>query len=319
MRLLVTGGAGFIGSNFVHKVIGNPDIQSLVVLDSLTYAGNRNNLNAVDNLKKFTFIHGDICEISLVNDITSDIDVIVHFAAESHVDRSIINPSQFVITNVLGTQNLLNAALLNNVKKFIHVSTDEVYGSITEGSWTEDFPVNPNSPYSASKASSDLIALSYFKTFDLDVRITRCSNNYGPYQFPEKVIPLFITNLIKGKQIPIYGTGENIRDWIHVNDHCLGIEKVIEYGKPGEIYNLGGGNEITNLKLAHIILDEFELSADKIEYVKDRKGHDYRYSVSCDKAIEKLGWRPNVNFHEGISETINWYKDNTKWWENLKN
>jgi len=319
MKLLVTGGAGFIGSNFIHKVIGNSDIQSLAVLDALTYAGNRNNLKSVDNSKKFTFIHGNICEISLVNNITRDIDVIVHFAAESHVDRSIVNPSQFVTTNVLGTQNLLNAALLNNVKKFIHVSTDEVYGSIPEGSWTEEFPLNPNSPYSASKASSDLIALSYFKTFGLDVRVTRCSNNYGPFQFPEKFIPRLITNLIKGEKIPIYGSGNNIRDWIHVSDHCAGIENVIDHGKPGEIYNFGGGNEITNLNLAHIILNEFSLGSDRIEYVEDRKGHDYRYSVSYDKAMKKLGWKPIMNFNEGMSKTISWYKNNTKWWENLKN
>jgi dTDP-glucose 4,6-dehydratase len=319
MKLLVTGGAGFIGSNFVHKVIGNSEIQSLVVLDALTYAGNRNNLKSVDNSDKFTFIHGNICEISLVNDITKDLDVIVHFAAESHVDRSILNPSQFVTTNVLGTQNLLNAALLNNVKKFIHVSTDEVYGSIPEGSWTEEFPLNPNSPYSASKASSDLIALSYFKTFGLDVRVTRCSNNYGPFQFPEKFIPRLITNLIKGEKIPIYGSGNNIRDWIHVSDHCAGIETVIDHGKPGEIYNFGGGNKITNLNLAHIILNEFSLGSDRIEYVEDRKGHDYRYSVSYDKAMKKLGWKPIMNFNEGMSKTISWYKNNTKWWENLKN
>jgi len=319
MKLLVTGGAGFIGSNFVRKSINNPNFKTVTVLDSLTYAGNLNNLNEVISSEKFIFIEGDICNSEIVSDVTKDIDVIINFAAESHVDRSIINPGQFLKTNILGTQNLLEAAVINKVGKFIQISTDEVYGSINEGSWTEDWPLSPNSPYSASKASADLLVLSYYKTFGLNVSITRCSNNYGPYQFPEKIIPLFVTNLLKKKKLPIYGNGKNIRDWIHVDDHCAGIEKTIQLGQPGEIYNFGGGNEITNIELANKILDYFNLSSDQIEYVQDRKGHDLRYSVSFNKALNKLGWKPTKDFKDGLLETIEWYKSNTKWWENLKN
>jgi len=319
MKLLVTGGAGFIGSNFIRKSINNPNFKTVTVLDSLTYAGNLNNLNEVISSEKFIFIEGDICNSEIVSDVTKDIDVIINFAAESHVDRSIINPGQFLKTNILGTQNLLEAAVINKVGKFIQISTDEVYGSINEGSWTEDWPLSPNSPYSASKASADLLVLSYYKTFGLNVSITRCSNNYGPYQFPEKIIPLFVTNLLKKKKLPIYGNGKNIRDWIHVDDHCAGIEKTIQLGQPGEIYNFGGGNEITNIELANKILDYFNLSSDQIEYVQDRKGHDLRYSVSFNKALNKLGWKPTKDFKDGLLETIEWYKSNTKWWENLKN
>jgi dTDP-glucose 4,6-dehydratase len=319
MKLLVTGGAGFIGSNFVRKNINNPDFESITVLDSLTYAGNLKNLSDVMNSNKFIFIQGDICDLEIVSGVTKGIDVIINFAAESHVDRSIINPSQFLKTNVFGTQNLLQAALINKVGRFIQISTDEVYGSIKEGSWTEDWPLSPNSPYSASKASADLLVLSYYKTFGLNVSITRCSNNYGPYQFPEKIIPLFVTNLLKNKKLPVYGNGKNIRDWIHVDDHCAGIEKTVRLGQPGEIYNFGGGNEITNIELANKILDCFHLSSDEIEYVQDRKGHDLRYSVSFDKALNKLGWKPTKDFTDGLLETIEWYKSNAKWWENLKN
>jgi len=319
MKLLVTGGAGFIGSNFIRKSINNPNFKTVTVLDSLTYAGNLNNLNEVISSEKFIFIKGDICNSEIVSDVTKGIDVIINFAAESHVDRSIINPGQFLKTNILGTQNLLEAAVINKVGKFIQISTDEVYGSINEGSWTEDWPLSPNSPYSASKASADLLVLSYYKTFGLNVSITRCSNNYGPYQFPEKIIPLFVTNLLKKKKLPIYGNGKNIRDWIHVDDHCAGIEKTIQLGQPGEIYNFGGGNEITNIELANKILDYFNLSSDQIEYVQDRKGHDLRYSVSFNKALNKLGWKPTKDFKDGLLETIEWYKSNTKWWENLKN
>ena len=319
MKLLVTGGAGFIGSNFVRKNINNPNFESITVLDSLTYAGNLKNLSDVMNSNKFIFIQGDICDLEMVSGVTKGIDVIINFAAESHVDRSIINPSQFLKTNVLGTQNLLQAALINKVGRFVQISTDEVYGSIKEGSWTEDWPLSPNSPYSASKASADLLVLSYYKTFGLNVSITRCSNNYGPYQFPEKIIPLFVTNLLKNKKLPVYGNGKNIRDWIHVDDHCAGIEKTVQLGEPGEIYNFGGGNEITNIELANKILDCFHLSSDEIEYVQDRKGHDLRYSVSFDKALNKLGWKPTKDFTDGLLETIEWYKGNAKWWENLKN
>ena len=319
MKLLVTGGAGFIGSNFVRKYINDSQYQSITVLDSLTYAGNLENLAKVINSKKLKFIQGDICDADVATNATQGIEVIINFAAESHVDKSILNPNQFLQTNVIGTQNLLQAAVKNQARRFIQISTDEVYGSIDEGSWSEDWPLMPNSPYSASKASADLLVLSYLKTYDLDVCITRCSNNYGPYQFPEKIIPLFITNLIQNKKVPIYGEGYNIRDWIHVDDHCAGIEKTIRLGKSGEVYNFGGGNEITNLQLANKILDHFNLSSDKIEYVKDRKGHDFRYSVSCKKSNTELDWVPQKNFAEGLTETIDWYKNNVKWWENLKN
>jgi dTDP-glucose 4,6-dehydratase len=318
MKLLVTGGAGFIGSNFVRSISNNAKYEKITILDSLTYAGNLNNLSPVLSSKKLVFIEGDICNLELVSELTKGIDVIVNFAAESHVDRSIVNPSQFLNTNVLGTQILLDASLKNGVDKFIQISTDEVYGSITEGSWTEEWPVSPNSPYSASKASADLLTLSYFKTFGLNVCITRCSNNYGPYQFPEKVIPLFITNLLQGKKIPVYGTGNNIRDWIYVDDHCSGIEKTIDFGKPGEIYNFGGGNEITNLELTMMILDYLGFDLNKIEYTEDRKGHDYRYSVSFEKSFNELGWTPMKNFKNGIFDTIEWYRNNAAWWEVLK-
>jgi dTDP-glucose 4,6-dehydratase len=318
MKLLITGGAGFIGSNFVRSVIDNPKYEKITVLDSLTYAGNLKNLDSISSSEKFVFIKGDICDLGIVTEATKDIDVVLNFAAESHVDRSISNPYQFLNTNVLGTQTLLDAALKNKVAKFIQISTDEVYGSIDEGSWTEDWPLSPNSPYSASKASADLLVLSYYKTFGLDVSITRCSNNYGPYQFPEKVIPLFVTNLLQNKKIPIYGTGNNIRDWIYVKDHCSGIEKTIDLGKPGHIYNFGGGNEITNIELAEIILGYFQFDLYKIEYVQDRKGHDYRYSVSFEKSSTELNWKPIKDFKAGLFETIEWYKNNSNWWENLK-
>jgi dTDP-glucose 4,6-dehydratase len=319
MKILVTGGAGFIGSNFVRRVIDNPKYAKVTVLDSLTYAGNLNNLAPISKSQKYVFIKGDICNLEIVSEVTKDIDVIINFAAESHVDRSISNPHQFLNTNVLGTQTLLDAALKNNVPRFIQISTDEVYGSINEGSWTEDWPLSPNSPYSASKASADLLALSYYKTFGLNVSITRCSNNYGAYQFPEKIIPLFVTNLLQNKKIPLYGTGNNIRDWIHVEDHCSGIEKIIDLGKPGNIYNFGGGNEITNLELARLILNYFKLDSDKIDYVQDRKGHDFRYSVSFEKSASELNWKPKIDFREGIFETIEWYKNNSNWWESLIN
>jgi dTDP-glucose 4,6-dehydratase len=319
MRILITGGAGFIGSNFVRNFINGAEITSITVLDSLTYAGNLANLESVSNSPKFNFIKGDICDSELVAKATQNIDLVVHFAAESHVDRSILDPGLFIKTNVLGTQNLLNFSMKNKVQKFIHVSTDEVYGSIFEGSWSEDWPVAPNSPYSASKAGSDLLALSYFKTFGFNVSVTRCSNNYGPYQYPEKVIPLFITNLIEGKRLPIYGSGLNVRDWIHVDDHCDGIMGVIHRGKPGEIYNFGGGNELSNIELAKKILSVVNENLGKIDHVADRKGHDLRYSVSFEKAEKQLGWSPKILFENGLNETISWYRDNRSWWEKLKN
>ena len=319
MRLLVTGGAGFIGSHFVRRQItGNSSWEKIVVLDALTYAGNLNNLADCQSDPRFEFIHGNILDRPLVESIMSRVDLVVHFAAESHVDRSIANPHQFVETNVLGTHVLLKAALDNSVKTFVHVSTDEVYGSIEAGSWPESDPINPNSPYSASKASSDLLAMSYFRTYGMDVRITRCGNNYGPYQFPEKIIPLFITNLMAGLKIPMYGDGSNIRDWIHVEDHCAGIELVATKGAAGNIYNIGGGMEITNLELTEIILQKMGKSSDSIEKVTDRKGHDFRYSVDSTKIRTQLGYAPAFDFQSGLSSTISWYQENESWWQPLK-
>jgi len=319
MRLLVTGGAGFIGSNFVRRTVDGTlsGISEITVLDKLTYAGTLTNLSSLPH-GSYRFVQGDICDNELVNRLAKEHDVIVNFAAESHVDRSITGAKDFIETNVLGTQNLLNAALRNEIKTFIQISTDEVYGTISEGSWSEDFPLLPNSPYSASKASADLIARSYHRTFGLDVRTTRCSNNYGPHQFPEKVIPLFVTNLIDGKKVPLYGKGLNVRDWLHVDDHCRGIHAVLMKGKAGEIYNIGGGEELTNKELTSMILTKMGKNDSSIEYVQDRLGHDLRYSVSIEKISRELGYQPLVKFDEGIEETIEWYKKNEQWWRPLK-
>ncbi len=319
MRLLVTGGAGFIGSNFVRRTVDGTlsGISEITVLDKLTYAGTLTNLSSLPH-GSYRFVQGDICDTELVNSLAKEHDVIVNFAAESHVDRSITGAKDFIETNVLGTQNLLDAALRNEIKTFIQISTDEVYGTISEGSWSEDFPLLPNSPYSASKASADLIARSYHRTFGLDVRTTRCSNNYGPHQFPEKVIPLFVTNLIDGKKVPLYGKGLNVRDWLHVDDHCRGIHAVLMKGKAGEIYNIGGGEELTNKELASTILMKMSKNDSSIEYVQDRLGHDLRYSVSIEKISRELGYQPLVKFDEGIEETIEWYKKNEQWWRPLK-
>jgi dTDP-glucose 4,6-dehydratase len=319
MRLLVTGGAGFIGSSFVKRQLARGDRwSSVTVLDALTYAGNLDNLANIKDSKNFRFIKGDIRDHDLVMQELRDMDVVVHFAAESHVDRSIQGASEFVSTNVLGTQNLLEAARLVGVEKFIHISTDEVYGSITEGSWTEESILLPNSPYSASKASSDLIARAYHKTYGMDVRITRCSNNYGPNQFPEKMIPLFVTNLIDDLPVPLYGTGSNVRDWLHVTDHCRGIEAIIADGEPGEIYNIGGGTELTNLELTHKVLEIMGKDDSYIRHVEDRQGHDLRYSVSIEKIQNATSYSPMTDFENGLVETIDWYRKNQQWWRPLK-
>ena len=319
MRLLVTGGAGFIGSNFVRRVVDGTlsGISEITVLDKLTYAGTLTNLSSLPS-GSYQFVQGDICDIELVNRVTKNIDAVINFAAESHVDRSITGVQEFVETNVLGTQNLLDAAHRNGVETFVQISTDEVYGTISEGSWSEDFPLLPNSPYSASKASADLITRSYYRTFGLDVRVTRCSNNYGPHQYPEKVIPLFVTNLIDNKTVPLYGSGLNVRDWLHVDDHCRGIYAVLMKGRAGEIYNIGGGQELTNKELTLIILDQMGKNASSIEYVQDRLGHDLRYSVNINKISKELGYQPQIKFEDGIRETIEWYKKNEDWWRPLK-
>jgi dTDP-glucose 4,6-dehydratase len=291
---------------------------SVTVLDKLTYAGVQANLDPVADDPRFTFIEGDICDGGLLADVVPGHDAIVHFAAESHVDRSITGASDFVFTNVLGTQRLLQSALDSEVGRFVHVSTDEVYGSISEGSWNEEEPLLPNSPYSASKGSSDLLARSYFRTFGLDVVITRCSNNYGPYQFPEKVIPLFVTNLMDGKQVPLYGDGLNVRDWLHVDDHCRGIQLVLDGGRAGEIYNIGGGTELTNKELTYRLLAAMGADEDMIRAVEDRKGHDRRYSVDISKITAELGYQPEVDFQTGLAQTIDWYRSHRDWWQPLK-
>jgi dTDP-glucose 4,6-dehydratase len=319
MKILVTGGAGFIGSNYVAELLSDSEQwQEIVVLDALTYAGNLANLSKSLENPIVKFVKGDIRDVELVNTLISKIDVVVHFAAESHVDRSILNPNEFVSTNVLGTNTLLNAALNSKVSKFIHVSTDEVYGSIDSGSWTENSPIAPNSPYSASKASSDLIALAYFKTFGLPVIVTRCSNNYGNFQFPEKLIPLAISNLIDGKKIPIYGDGKNSRDWLDVRDHCRALNLILEYGNVGNVYNIGGGKELSNLELANLLLTEFGLDESYIDFVEDRKGHDRRYSVSFEKAQTECRYEPKFQFENSLKETIDWYRSNENWWRPLK-
>jgi dTDP-glucose 4,6-dehydratase len=322
MKLLVTGGAGFIGSNFVRMALTDkfPDfnVEQLTVLDLLTYAGDEANLKPIASDKRYKFVKGDIRDLELAKKLMQDADQVVHFAAESHVDRSIEGGSEFVSTNVMGTQVLLDAGRSTNIKRFVHVSTDEVYGSISEGSWPEDHPLLPNSPYSASKAGSDLLVRAYNRTHKLDTVITRCSNNYGQYQFPEKVMPLFITNIIEGKKVPLYGNGLNIRDWLHVDDHCRGIALALTKGRAGEVYNIGGGTELTNVELTHKILEAMGVGKEFIQPVEDRKGHDLRYSVDISKINKELGYSPQVNFEEGLEQTINWYKNNEAWWKKHK-
>ena len=322
MKLLVTGGAGFIGSNFVRMALTDkfPDFnaEQLTVLDLLTYAGDEENLKPIASDKRYKFVKGDIRDLELAKKLMQDADQVVHFAAESHVDRSIEGGSEFVSTNVMGTQVLLDAAKSSNIKRFVHVSTDEVYGSISEGSWPEDHPLLPNSPYSASKAGSDLLVRAYNRTHKLDTVITRCSNNYGQYQFPEKVMPLFITNIIEGKKVPLYGNGLNVRDWLHVDDHCRGIALALTKGRAGEVYNIGGGTELTNVELTHKILKAMGVGEEFIQPVEDRKGHDLRYSVDISKINKELGYSPQVNFEEGLEQTINWYKNNEAWWKKHK-
>ena len=321
MKLLLTGGAGFIGSNFVRRIFDSTltEISSVVVLDKLTYAGELKNLELVANHCDFEFVHGDICDAGLVSHLVDSVDAVVNFAAESHVDRSILSAADFVKTNVAGVQVLLDAIKATGQKKrFLQVSTDEVYGSIKSGSWDENFPVLPNSPYSASKAGGELLARSYNRTHGMDVVITRCSNNYGPHHFPEKLIPLFITNLLEGKKVPVYGNGKNVRDWLHVDDHCRGIYQVLMNGRSGEIYNIGGGRELTNLEITDLILSAMGADSSSIQYVEDRKGHDLRYSVDWTKINRELSYEPKVQFEDGLRETIEWYRNNRDWWEPLK-
>ncbi|WP_416960344.1 dTDP-glucose 4,6-dehydratase [Streptomyces sp. Agncl-13] len=317
MNLLVTGAAGFIGSTYVRTLLASDaaDAPRITVLDKLTYAGTLDNLEI--GHPRLEFVQGDICDAELVDKLMAEADQVVHFAAESHVDRSINGAADFVRTNVVGTQVLLDAALRYRTP-FVHISTDEVYGSIETGSWPETHPLAPNSPYSASKASSDLLALAYHRTHGLDVRVTRCSNNYGPHQFPEKVIPLFVSNLLDGKKVPLYGEGLNVRDWLHVEDHCQGIELVRTKGRAGEVYNIGGGTELSNKELTGLLLEACGADWDRVERVEDRKGHDLRYSVDWSKIHDELGYQPQHDFASGLADTVAWYRDNRAWWEPLK-
>ena len=324
MRLFVTGGAGFIGSHYVRTLLsgGYPGYEDadLTVFDKLTYAGNLDNLAPVADNPRYTFVQGDIVDGKQLDDVLPGHDAVVNFAAETHVDRSIHGAADFVTTNVVGVQTLLDAAQRTGIPRVVHVSTDEVYGSIADGSFRETDPLEPNSPYSAAKAGGDLLARAYFVTHKLNVSITRCTNNYGPYQFPEKVIPLFVTNLLDGLHVPLYGDGLNVRDWLHVDDHCRGIQLVLERGRAGEFYNIGGGVELTNRELTERLLDACGRDWDTyVDYVEDRKGHDRRYSLSDEKIRSELGYEPAVPFEQGLADTIQWYRDNESWWRPLKN
>ncbi|NEA25203.1 dTDP-glucose 4,6-dehydratase [Actinomadura bangladeshensis] len=316
MRILVTGGAGFVGSHYVRSVLGGlyPGYEdaTITVLDKLTYAGSAANLPLDD--RRLTFVKEDICDSDLLLDLLPGHDAVVHFAAESHVDRSLLNASPFTITNVLGTHRLLECCLQRGIERIVQISTDEVYGTVAEGSWTEDDPLLPNSPYAASKASADLLARAYHRSHGLPVVITRCSNNYGPYQHIEKVIPRFVTGLLSGRQVPLYGDGRNVREWLHVADHCRGVQLALEKGREGEIYHLGGGVELTNRELTALLLEQCGADWGAVRFVTDRKGHDRRYSLDDGRARRELGYTPRVPFEQGLSEVVSWYDRNRDWW-----
>lgn len=318
MKLLVTGGAGFIGSNFIRYWLKNNPDDHIINLDALTYAGNLENLAGVE--ENYRFVKGDICDVELVNELVKEVDLIVNFAAETHVDRSIMGSADFIRTNVEGTRVLLDAAKNNGGKRFHHISTDEVFGALkmNDPKFNEKTPYDPRSPYSASKAGSDHLVRAYFHTHNLPVTISNCSNNYGPYQFPEKLIPLFVTNLLEGKKVPVYGDGANVRDWIHVDDHNAGVEAIIKKGTIGETYCLGGGNEKSNMEITKLILSAMGVGEEMIENVVDRKGHDLRYAIDYTKAKTELDWEPKINFEEGLQQTIEWVKNNEAWWKNIK-
>lgn len=316
-KILVTGGAGFIGSNFIRYMLQEHPYH-IINLDALTYCGNLENLRGVEDDPRYTFVRGSITDRKLVDGIIKDVDAVINFAAESHVDRSIEDPEIFIRTNILGTQTLLEASRKHGVERFIQISTDEVYGSAEKGYFTEETPLAPNSPYSASKASADLMVRAYHRTYGLPVNITRCSNNYGPYQFPEKLIPLMITNALENKPLPVYGDGMNVRDWIHVLDHCRAVDLVLHRGRVGEVYNIGGNSERRNIEIVELIVRELGRDESLIRFVEDRPGHDRRYAIDASKIRNELGWKPLYSFEEGIRETIRWYIDNRDWWENIK-
>jgi dTDP-glucose 4,6-dehydratase len=315
--ILVTGGAGFIGSNFVRYMVNKYSDYKIVVLDALTYAGNRENLQDLEDKPNYEFHHGNICDREIVDKLTTKCQVIINFAAETHVDRSILEAGSFIQTDVVGTFTLLEAAKKHRINRYIQISTDEVYGSIEDGAFSETSPLQPNSPYSASKASGDLLVRSYHKTYGLPTIITRSSNNYGPYQYPEKLIPLFITNAIDNLPLPLYGDGKNVRDWLYVLDNCEALDVVLHQGKDGEVYNIGGGNEMENIRITHLILELLGKPKSLIKPVEDRLGHDRRYSIKMDK-VRKLGWKPRHNFDQALRETVKWYKDNEVWWRHIK-
>lgn len=319
MKILITGGAGFIGSNFVHYMVKRYPDYTLINLDKLTYAGNLENLKSVENAPNYRFLKGDILDRELLKPVFQEgLDAVINFAAESHVDRSILEPDVFVKTNVLGTQVLLDLAKEYGVRKFVQISTDEVYGTLgDEGLFTETTPLAPNSPYSSSKAGADLLVRAYHETFGLHVNITRCSNNYGPYQFPEKLIPLMIKNALEGRPLPIYGDGSNVRDWLHVEDHCSAIDLVLHRGVSGEVYNIGGNNERTNLQIVRRILELLNKPDSLIRFVEDRPGHDKRYAIDATKIRKELGWVPKYTFDVGIEQTIEWYLEHRDWWERI--
>ena len=317
--ILVTGGAGFIGSCFIRHILNKYQNYKIINLDALTYCGNLDNLKDIDSNPNYKFIHGNICDKRLVKELIPQCNYVVNFAAESHVDNSIKSPEIFIQTNVQGTLNLLQASKEIGIKKYLQVSTDEVYGSLGKtGYFYETTPLAPNSPYSASKASSDLLVRAYYETYKLPVVTTRCSNNYGPYQYPEKLIPFFISQLLKGEKVPVYGDGLNVRDWLYVYDHCSAIDTVLHNGKTGEIYNIGGHNEKTNIEITHLILEAMGKDENSIKYVEDRLGHDKRYAISNDKITNELGWKPSVTFEEGIKSTIEWYLNNQDWIKNIE-
>lgn len=320
MNLLVTGGAGFIGSCFVRYMLKNHPDYKIINLDALTYAGNLDNLKDVESNANYSFVHGNICDKQLVDSLMSQVDACVNFAAESHVDRSITGPEIFIQTNVGGTLNLLEMAKKHKISRYLQVSTDEVYGTLGKtGYFTETTPLAPNSPYSASKASADMLVRAYYETYKMPVLTTRCSNNYGPYQFPEKLIPLFISNLLKGEKVPVYGDGMNIRDWLYVYDHCSAIDTVLHKGRIGEVYNIGGNNEKANIEITKLLIKELGRDESSIKYVEDRLGHDRRYAIDSSKIQKELGWHPSVTFEEGIKITIDWYLNNQDWIKRLEN